>query len=74
MSLALPETLQSQPTSPGWTSPLSASLRELALLTRQMAVMYRAGVPILSAVKALAHQTEEPRLAFLLMGVLWSLK
>lgn len=65
----LPATRES-----GWSLPVSVPLRPLALFTRQLAVMYQAGIPVVKALKGLTHQTEDDRLAFIIQGLLWQVQ
>ena len=72
MSLALKAQLRTREAT--WCLPVRVPLRPLALFTRQLAVMYRAGIPVVKALKGLTHQTEDDRLAFIIQGLLWQVK
>lgn len=62
------------PSRPGWCCELPVSTQALALFTRQLAMMYHAGVSMTRSIEVLAHQSEDPRLSFALLGVLWGLE
>ncbi len=47
----------------------SASSTDVALLTRQLATLARAGLPLEEALLAVSQQTEKPRISSILMGV-----
>ncbi len=47
----------------------SISARDLALLTRQMATLVQAGLPIGEVLTAVAQQTEKPRISSMMMAV-----
>jgi len=47
----------------------SISARDLALLTRQMATLVQAGLPIGDVLTAVAQQTEKPRIQSMMMAV-----
>ena len=66
------ESIAEQPVA--WVSALSVPAKTTALFTRQLAVMYRAGIPLTKAVKALSHQSESLALGYVLLGVTWQLR
>ncbi len=47
----------------------NASSTDVALLTRQLATLARAGLPLEEALLAVSQQTEKPRISSILMGV-----
>ena len=57
-----------------WTLDVRVSPFALAVFTRQLATMYHSGISLPAALEALAHQTEDVGLAFVLMGVHWEVE
>ncbi len=55
--------------APRWTLRRSISTLELALLTRQLATLARAGLPLDEALSAVAEQSEKARIKSILAGV-----
>lgn len=52
-----------------WSLGGSISARDLALITRQMATLVQAGLPIGDVLTAVAQQTEKPRIRSMMMAV-----
>lgn len=61
-------------TGPSWVSSLVCEPRPVVLFTRQLAGMYRAGVTLDRSLLTLSFQTEEPALAFVILGLLSCLR
>ncbi len=53
---------------PGWLQP-SIKTADLALVTRQLATLMRAGMPIEESLKAVVEQTEKTKIKSILLGV-----
>ena len=53
----------------GFSLKRGVSALELALLTRQLATLTRAGLPLEEALQAVSEQTERPRLKSIVLGV-----
>ena len=54
---------------PGWRGGRGVSAADLALLTRQLATLSKAGLPLDEALLAVSQQTERPRVQSILLGV-----
>ena len=74
MSLALLQPRELEGRKPYWASPLRVSRAEVVVFTRQFAVMYRSGVPVLKTIRALAHQSEDHAMSYVLLGMAGKLK
>ena len=53
----------------GFTFQRGISTNELALITRQLSTLVQAGMPLEECLKAVAEQTEKPRIRSMLVGV-----
>jgi len=60
---------RSQRTGGGFTLLRRVSTTDLSLLTRQLATLVRAGLPLEEALLAVSQQTERPRVQSILLGV-----
>ena len=67
--LAVRSTRQQHKNKSGKTHRPSITSKELSLMTRQLATLLAAGLPLEEVLAAVAEQTEKPHIQSILMGV-----
>ncbi len=67
--MAIEETAQRNNSTSGGTFQRGISAAELALITRQLATLVKAALPLAEAIQTVAKQVEQPRLKSMLLSV-----